>query len=172
MKIKQRVWCWDFTFHQCCDGHVIRWSRCQLDDIANLSILKSHPESPPQTVRHDDLTSKNIFIRMHVCFLLVTFKQFRMCFFFFFFFAHQKKFFNVVLHFSIPHTLYLSYQCVMSTLSLIHHFLSLSPPLESVSSVLLTKPRYPVLAQSVWGSPKLSLVLKWSACRFSSPYIV
>ncbi len=127
MKIKQRVWCWDFTFHQCCDGHVIHWSRCQLDDIANLSILKSHPESPPQTVRHDDLTSKNIFIRMHVCFLLVTFKQFRMCLFFFvFFFAHQKKFFNVVLHFSIPHTLYLSYQCVMSTLSLIHHFLSLT----------------------------------------------
>lgn len=37
------------------------------------------------------------------------------------------------------------------------------PPLASSSSVLFTKPKYPVLAHNVCGSPKLSLVLKWLA---------
>lgn len=44
-----------------------------------------------------------------------------------------------------------------------------SPPLASVSSVLRRKPRKPVLAQTVWVSPKLSRALKWSAWSPSSP---
>ncbi len=118
---------------------MLRWAR---DTLVSMSIgwyrkpLNSKVSSrEPTTNSASWRSNKQEHFYKNACFLLlVTFKQFRTFFFFFFFFFQnsktffgvQKTIFNVVSHFSIPHTLYLSYQCVMSTLSLIHHFLSLT----------------------------------------------